>query len=54
MVAVGFVLQAGATGAVKAVKMSAKFLVGQGSTELPVAGEVPPSMAPDTGRPVKP
>jgi hypothetical protein len=54
MVAVGFVLQAGATGAVKAVKMSAKFLVGQEPTELPVAGEAPSPATPDTGRPVKP
>jgi hypothetical protein len=54
MVAVGFVLQAGATGAVKAVKMSAKFLVGQSPDELPTAGATPVPATPDTGRPLQP
>jgi hypothetical protein len=54
MVAVGFGLQAGATGAVKAVKMSAKFLVGMEPTELPLAGEASGPAKPETGRHANP
>lgn len=50
LLAVGFTLESGATGAVKAIKMSAKLASGHDSAAIDSTAGHPPKEAPDVGR----